>query len=60
MESISKDQTDKILDTLPQDFAKLKELVGNDPNFKDLENEFNKAYVFQKITKYALDKKLYR
>ena len=53
-------QTVDILSSLPKDFEQLKKLLPPDSDIKSLENEFNKAYVFQKITKFALEKQLHR
>lgn len=60
MDKSSGDQIDQILSSLPEEFKKLKELIPNDPKLKVLEDEFNKAYVFQRITKFAQDKNLKR
>ena len=49
-----------IVATLIQDFNALKKLVGDNPAYKTLLNETNKAIVFQMITKFALEKQIHR
>ena len=46
--------------TLIEDYNALKKLVGDNPAYKTLLNETNKAIVFQMITKFALEKQIHR
>ena len=57
---MNQSQIEDILSSLPKDFEELKISLPSGSDIKTLENEFNKAYVFQKITKFALEKQLHR
>lgn len=53
-------QIDKDLDALCEDFNKAKKSIPDEKQLKTLEDEFNKAYIFLKLTQFGLEKKIHR